>query len=353
MEGRNCEFASLMDRLISGQGEEATAELVKFLRSVVAGKADPVAVSACLAAMSHGSMSPAMAAAFVRFIEMDATTSALLGAEPWNAVNIVGSGGGLPTFNISSTAAVIAAAAGTPVLKSGSAAYCSRSGSVDWARSAGIPLVESIAEARSSLLCHGIAFYAPGSFSPLLKRLAFAVLPHPLKLVAPVLNHVGPLIRTLPAKGQLTGLSSLSHLDWYTEAFQSLGRFPVVLVANAAHMDEGSTFCPNVVRRIHEDTVDEFVIDPDRYGFGPVDPSALCGGNAAENVQLSQDIFECRGTPAVAEIAVLNAALLIWTADETAGLPDAVGRAWSALKGGQAAALFATLRTRPALRRAG
>lgn len=336
-------FARLMPALLAGDRDTACALLREFLAAVAAGGAERAEVWAVLAALSATRPDPAIAATLVTAIEAGAQTLPCRDAD-WGAVNIVGTGGGIASFNISSTAAVIAAVCGVRVLKSGSAAYSSAAGAIEFLRAAGIVPVRSCAEAEAMLDRFGIAFYTPGEFSPLLKRLAMAVMPRPLKTIAPVLNRVGPCLRLLPARSQLTGVARLEDLDWYAEVFGLLGQDRVTLIANEAGLDEGCAFALNRLRPV---AGGEWLLDPARLGLGAGGPEAIRGGDAAANLALSRAIFAAEAPAAPTEVALLNAALLICTAEDSRDLPAALERARAALDSGAARTLFAALCSAP------
>lgn len=334
-------FVSLMVGLTGTVDDGTTNALHDFLMATAHGQANRQAVCAMLAALSARPLSPDLAETMVRAIQDTALTASVLDQD-WDAVNIVGTGGGLPSFNISTTAAVLAAAAGVRVLKSGSAAYSSRAGAVDFLNAAGIGMAQSAEQAAEMLDRFCIAFYMPGQFSPLLKRFAMAASPLPLKALAPVLNRIGPLLRLLPASGQLTGLSRRSELGWYADLMTRLGRDNSRLIANPLSLDEACSFVANDLWSGGRGAPWRVVpCDPEELGLNPGFAGAIRGGDAQENLTISRAILSGDGPAVATDCVLLNAALLL--ADDASDLKPALTEMRRAISSGAAIALFSAL----------
>lgn len=337
------DYPEAMAGLLGGEADADAGALARFLAVVTHGRADPRETIGVLCAMSARRPSPAAIVALVRAIEGDAPARARE-LEAFRAVNIVGSGGGAPSFNISTTAALIAAACGVKVLKSGSAAYASASGAVDLLKRAGIALSRSPAQAAERLERHGVAFYSPGDFSPLLKRLAMAAAPRPLKTYAPILNRIGPLLRLLPLAGQLTGIARAEDAAWYAEHFRLLGRRDVALVASEAGLDEACSFAANRLWRVASPDAPGEVVDPASLGLAPGDLATIAGGSPERNLAILEAVLAGEGTRQARESAALNAALLIRLAGVEPDLAAAFRLASKAIATGSASRLLRALR---------
>jgi anthranilate phosphoribosyltransferase len=127
-------------------------------------------------------------------------------------VNIVGTGGGPSTFNLSSASAFVAAAMGTRVIKTGSRAYASRTGSVDLLERLGIRMAGSDEELEQLLDTFGIACAGPFVYPKELRLLARQILPFDMKTVGRFFNLVGPFLAAVPVTTQITGVSDHSVL---------------------------------------------------------------------------------------------------------------------------------------------
>ncbi|MET7906287.1 hypothetical protein ABZS86_34475 [Streptomyces sp. NPDC005355] len=128
---------------------------------------------------------------------------------PWpGTVNVVGTGGGPPTVNLSTASALVAAATGVRVVKSGSRAHTSRTGSVDLLDRLGVPLTSSRDHTADHLAAHGIAFTGPFVYPGQLARLALLAVPTPMPVFGRFLNTLGPFLTALPVAAQVTGVSA-------------------------------------------------------------------------------------------------------------------------------------------------
>lgn len=164
-----------------------------------------------------------------------------------DAVNIVGTGGGPSTFNVSTAAAFTAAAIGVPVVKTGSRAYTSRLGSVDLLERLGIRPTASYGQTADVLDRHGVAFAGGFVYPAELARLARRVLPLSLKPFGRFLNTLGPFLADLPVTAQVTGVSDPAVLPLLRELAAGRPDRTVWLCANDAGADELLPFAANAV----------------------------------------------------------------------------------------------------------
>lgn len=167
-------------------------EAVAVLSSLTTQMPDGASVSALLSSLRAGNPQPAAP------------------ARP--TVNIVGTGGGPSTFNLSSASAFVAAAMGTRVIKTGSRAYASRTGSVDLLDRLGIRMAGSYEELEQLLDTFGIACAGPFVYPKELRLLARQILPFDMKTVGRFFNLVGPFLAAVPVTTQITGVSDHSVL---------------------------------------------------------------------------------------------------------------------------------------------
>jgi anthranilate phosphoribosyltransferase len=257
-----------------------------------------------------------------------------------DVVDVVGTGGdGARTFNISTTAAVVAAAAGAAVAKHGNRAVSSVSGSADVLEALGFDLEltpERIAESIDTL---GFGFM-------------FAPLHHPaMKHAAPVrrelgtrtiFNVLGPLTNPAGARAGVFGVYSADVARTVAEALAVLGSRRAFVVHGAHGVDELSPAGPNLVFEVVEGDVRERIVDPQDLGIPHCDPSGLAGGSPQENARAARDVLG--GTPGPKRDAVLlNAAGAIAAAGHAADLADGLVLAREAIDSGAAAARLAEL----------
>ncbi|SDR22461.1 anthranilate phosphoribosyltransferase [Thermostaphylospora chromogena] len=171
---------------------------------------------------------------------------AVTGSWP-GSVNIVGSGGGPGTFNISTAAAFVAAAMGVPVVKTGSRAYTSVAGSVDLLDRLGIGLTTSPAHTEDALERFGIAFAGQYVYPPVLTRLARSILPLSVRPFGRFFNTVGPFLPALPVTAQVTGVSRRVPLAGLRELARAVTDRTIWLCANDLGADELIGFADNTI----------------------------------------------------------------------------------------------------------
>lgn len=258
------------------------------------------------------------------------------------AVNIVGTGGGPATFNISTAAALVAAATGVRVVKTGSRARTSRYGSIDLLARLGIEPTSSYPETRDKLHRFGIAF--TGSFVyptevAALHRLAGGRNDKSLRRFT---NLLGPLLAQLPVTAQVIGVSEHRVLPALRQAARELDRV-VWLCDNHLGADELLAFSANSIYDNQRDstlsTMDLGILrEPGTLADLAPHPA---GTPVAEHFM---DVLAGRAGPQATATVCLNAAATVVAAG-AADWPEALARARFAVTGGSAAKLAERLRT--------
>lgn len=163
------------------------------------------------------------------------------------SVNIVGTGGGPKTFNISTASAFVAAALGVRVVKTGSRAYTSNCGSIDLLERLGMTLTSSYEHTSDSVDRFGIAFAGHFVYPTALAQLARAIVPMSLRPFGRFLNALGPFLAELPVTAQVTGVSMHSPLPELRRLAATIGDRTVWLCTNDLGADELLGFADNVI----------------------------------------------------------------------------------------------------------
>ncbi|WP_317441815.1 hypothetical protein [Streptomyces collinus] len=264
------------------------------------------------------------------------------------AVNIVGTGGGPRTFNISTAAALVAAAMGVRVVKTGSRAYTGSLGSVDLLERLGVPLTASYEETHASLQAHGIAFAGAFVYPAELGLLARGVLPLDIRQLGGFLNALGPFLARLPARAQLTGVADRRLVPGLRHAAGHLARGggrSVWLCVNDAGADELLSFLPNRVYACEGALEDEFVLDPARLGLRPGSADELRPRDGDPVVRF-HEVLSGLSAPVARETVALNAAALAVAGRVTGDWGAALDAAREVIRDGRALALLARLRSK-------
>ncbi|MFD5436798.1 anthranilate phosphoribosyltransferase [Kitasatospora sp. NPDC127067] len=273
--------------------------------------------------------------------------------------NIVGTGGGPATFNISTAAAFVAAALGVRIVKTGSRAYTSSCGSHDLLDRLGIGRTTSYEQTEAQLERFGIAF--PGNFvyPREVALLARSIVPMDLRMIGGFINSVGPFLAAVPVSAQLVGVSdrslvpTLSHVA-ATAAATVAGR-RIWLCSNELGVDELVSSVDNVV--LTNDGTDGIRLPAEAPGTGTgTGTDAIAelrpAGGGEDVVDHFLGVLSGEGTGLATRTVRLNAAALAVASGLIDGWPEAIGAADDALRSGAARELVERLRARPARRTA-
>ncbi len=253
-------------------------------------------------------------------------------------LDTAGTGGGRGTFNVSTTAALIAAGAGCAVAKHGNRSATSRSGSAD--------LLEALG-ARIDLGPEGVAACIDEAgfgfmFAPAHHQATRFVIPVRRELaVRTIFNFLGPLTNPAGARRQLIGVSDPAFLQTIAGALARLGVDRALVVSSEDGLDEISTAAPTTVIEVNGEQLTRYTLTPRDVGVEPVDPAGemgalFAGGSPQENAEVTRAIF--RGEPGpCSDLAAINAGAAIYAAGGVDSIAEGVVAAREALAGGQAA----------------
>ena len=204
-------------------------------------------------------------------------------------VDTAGTGGdGASTINISTAAAIVAAAAGAGVAKHGNRAVSSASGSADVLEALGFQLEQAPERIAQSIDELGFGFMFAPAHHPAMRHAA----PVRRELAArTVFNVLGPLTNPAGARAQVIGVYSPSLVRTLAEVLAQLGARRAFVVHGAHGIDELSPSGPNDVCEVVDGELRERVIDPIDLGIPRCDPAELRGGSPAENADAIREVF--------------------------------------------------------------
>ena len=250
-------------------------------------------------------------------------------------VDTAGTGGdGAHTINISTAAAIVAAAAGAGVAKHGNRAVSSACGSADVLEALGFQLEQPPERIAQSIDELGFGFMFAPAHHPAMRHAA----PVRRELATrTVFNVLGPLTNPAGARAQVIGVYSKPLVRTIAEVLAQLGARRAFVVHGAHGIDELSPAGPNDVCEVVDGEVRERVVDPLELGIAPSDPAELRGGSPAENAAAIRDVFT--GAPGGRRDAILlNAAGAVAAAGQAEDLREGLALARSAVDSGAAAA---------------
>ncbi|MDJ1115176.1 anthranilate phosphoribosyltransferase [Microbacterium dauci] len=223
---------------------------------------------------------------------------------PADVLDIVGTGGDrFGTVNVSTTASIVVAAAGVPVVKHGNKASSSKSGSSDVLAALGVDLTQSPERVASVLEEVGITFAFAAAFHPGFRHAG----PTRAELGIPtVFNFLGPLCNPARAEANAVGVAQLDRVPLITGVFRTRGATALVFRGDDG-MDELTTTGHSRVWEITRGDVREHDLDPRDLGLARAEISDLLGGDATHNADIVRRMLGGeRG--AVRDIVLLNAA---------------------------------------------
>ncbi len=342
-------MASLKEllKLLAEDGAVLTrAQASEVLEQILAGGAPDVETAALLAVMAtRGEQAPELAG-FVDVMRARVTPVPLTAEERDQLVDVVGTGGGGPlTFNISSGAALVAAAAGAKVAKHGNRAITSRCGTADVLEALGVPIdlspelaVECLRETGFMFLFAPLYHPAMKIVGPLRKALGFRT----------IFNLCGPLTNPAGARIQVIGVLAPSKVLLVGRTLATLGAKRAFVVHGTDGIDELTTTGESVVARIEgaadgQPTMKAARVTPEMAGLRRAKLEEFIGGDVATNRALLYDVIT--GLPgARRDIVLLNAAGALVAAGLADDLKQGVAMGAEAIDSGQAAATLEKLR---------
>jgi anthranilate phosphoribosyltransferase len=269
-------------------------------------------------------------------------------AERAELVDTCGTGGdGSGTFNISTAAALVAAAAGAKVAKHGNRALTSRCGSADVLEALGVPVDLSPDQAVACLRAHGFVFLFAPSSHPTMRRV------QPVRRALGFRNtfHLaGPLSNPAGAQAQLMGVFAREKVELVAKTMARLGVRHGMVVHGADGLDELTLTGPTTVAEVRGETTRMYEVTPEQVGLERVGGKALLGAESAPgNAEILEAILcgtdQSSRAPARREVVALNAAACLVVAGVAPDLENGVARAMGALQSGAAAGLLERLRS--------
>jgi anthranilate phosphoribosyltransferase len=356
---------SILKDLLKPLAEDGTAltreQAVTVLGEILSGEASEVETAALVAVLAtRGEQAPELAG-FVDAMRARSISVPLTDEERGQLVDTCGTGGGGPlTFNISTGAALVAAAAGAKVAKHGNRAVTSQAGSADVLEALGVPIAlgpelaaECLRETNFMFLFAPLYHPAMKAVGSLRKALGFRT----------IFNLCGPLTNPAGARAQVIGVLAPSRVLLVGRTLAALGAKRAFVVHGSDGIDELTTTGESVVARVEEKVGSERAefhpgdkdpssgaptlkaarITPEMAGLPRATLDQFTGGNIETNASLLYDVLTGI-TGARRDIVLLNAAAALVAAGLAGDLKEGVALGTEAIDSGQAAATLAKLR---------
>ncbi len=252
-----------------------------------------------------------------------------------NLIDTCGTGGdGHNTFNISTTAAFVVAAAGGYVAKHGNRSVSSKSGSADVLEAAGVKLEITPEQVAQCIEEIGIGFmFAPMHHS----AMKHAIGPRRELGVRTLFNILGPLTNPAGAKRQVMGVFSHNWLETLANVLKNLGSEQVMIVQSEDGMDEISISAPTRIAELKDGEISTYKIEPEQFNMQRADISTLAVENVEDSLKVMHAVLDNQAGPSQ-DIVLLNAGAAIYTAGIEDSLDSGIASAQRVIENGSARA---------------
>jgi anthranilate phosphoribosyltransferase len=316
-----------IDRLAAGK-DLSSDEAARVLREVMEGNASEAEIAGLLIGLrTKGETVQEIAGLAATMREL-----ALPVRVKGDLVDTAGTGGGRPTFNVSTTAAFIAAGAGCRVAKHGNRSATSQCGSADVLEALGARIDLEPDAVAACIEEVGFGFM----FAPKHHAATRHVVPVRKALgVRTIFNFLGPLTNPAGAKRQVIGVSDPSKLETLALALAELGAESALVVSSADGLDEFSVSGTTRVVELKDGSLTTYDVSPEELGLAAAGDGAVAAGTPDQNARVLRDVLA--GQPGTERsLAVLNAAAAIYVGGLAESLADGVRRAEASIDEGAA-----------------
>jgi len=329
---------AVLKRLASRE-QLGAEEAQGFMDRIAEGSASPAQVGAFLAAITFRGPSVEELVGFAASLRERAVSLPLASTE--GVIDTCGTGGDSSgTFNISTTAAMVAAGAGVKVAKHGNRSVTSGSGSADLLEALGVPIHLSPAAAAAAIEGAGMAFLFAPDYHPAFKSIAG---PRRELGFRTLFNMMGPLINPARVKAQVVGVYAPELTETVAAVLDRLGHTRALVVHGLDGLDEMSVAAPTRITELRNGWLRTYVLDAQELGLSRCGPADLRGGDATRNAQIAERILAGEEGP-MRDATVLNAAAAIFVADLAPDLRAGIEAAAASIDSGAASRVLARLR---------
>jgi anthranilate phosphoribosyltransferase len=324
------DLRTALGRLVNGQHLSET-EMEEVMLSIMRGEATQAQIGAFLVALRMKGEQVGEITGAARAMRRHALPVVTNRA----VVDTCGTGGDARgTFNISTTAALIAAAAGVVIAKHGNRAMSGAVGGADVLEALGVRIDLDAERVAGCLQEVGIGFLFAPVFHPAMRHVA-----GPRREIGQrtIFNLLGPLSNPAGAQAQLLGVFSEHWVEPLAHALGRLGSRRALVVHGADGLDEITLTDTTIVAELQDDAVHTYQLDPTALGLSRCTPVELQGGDVTANARLIEAILAGKSTPAQRDISLLNAAAAIYIGGLATTLDASLEQARDALGSGRAA----------------
>lgn len=302
----------------------------EVMNSIMSGGATPAQIGGLLIALRCKGETVEEIAAAAEVMRELATKVEVSGE---HIIDTCGTGGdGANTFNISTTAAFVVAAAGGQVAKHGNRSVSSRSGSADVLEAAGVNLELTPDQVARCVNEIGVGFLFAPKYHGAMKH---AIGPRREMGVRTLFNLLGPLSNPAGAPNQLIGVFSEEWLEPLARVLKKLGSEHVLVVNAEDGLDEISIGTETSVAELKNSEINVYKVSPEQFGLERADLSTLAVESAEDSLKMMRSVLNNQPGPAK-NVVLLNAGAAIYAANLTESLAQGVARAVQVIEDGSA-----------------
>lgn len=320
-------YAKLMNR------EDLTMDEAEACMDILmGGKANQLQIAAVLTALATKGETPDEIAGFAKGMRAKAS----LVPDANDTIDIVGTGGDKAfTFNISTTSAFVAAAAGAKIAKHGNRSVSSKSGAADVLEALGVKIATKPEQAKACIDEVGLSFLFAQSYHASMRFVG----PVRGQLgVRTVFNILGPLTNPAKADYIVLGVYAKELTEIMAHVLQQVGIKRAMVVFGNDVMDEITVSDATTVTEVNGDEVTTYEITPEQFGLGRYAKEEIVGGTPAENAQITRGILSGEITGAKRDIVLMNAGAVLYTYNIAQTLAEGIKLAEEMVDSGKALA---------------
>ena len=313
------------------RGEELSEETAAtVLREVMEGRSSPEETAGLLIALRTRGETADEIAGLARTMR-ELATKVEVGID--GLLDTAGTGGGTPTFNVSTTAAFVAAGAGCPVAKHGNRSATSQCGSADVLEALGARIDLGPEQVADCIETVGFGFM----FAPQHHAAMKHVVPVRKALgVRTIFNLLGPLTNPADAPHQVIGVSDGPFLEHMAMALARLGGRSALVVSSEDGLDEISISAPTRVVELRDGKVETYTVTPEDLGVERTPIDTIAFGAPEENARVTRDVLSGADTGVARSLTLVNAGAAVYAAGRADTLQDGVVVAATAVDSGAA-----------------
>ena len=315
---------------LAGRENLTYTEAYQVMDEIMSGEASNVQMSSYLTAMS------------LKGETIDEITASAAGMREHcvkllhnvDALEIVGTGGdGANSFNISTTSALVIAAAGVPVAKHGNRAASSRCGAADVLEALGVRITIPPEKSAELLEKIGICFLFAQNYHIAMKYVA----PVRKELgIRTIFNILGPLANPAGANMEVMGVYEEALVEPLARVLEKLGVKNAMVVYGQDKLDEISMSAPTTVCEIKNGVFHSYTVTPEQFGFTSCGKNELQGGTPQENAEITKAVLSGRELGPKRSAVLLNAGAALYVAGRADTLEAGVKMAQEAIDSGKA-----------------